>query len=113
VNRTENEDPVRLDASPTKEATWMQFGCNLDASPTKEATPLESLQRDISVSKNQPLWNSTKIKLKIKMPEKMVLDQVPSTVKLLLSTGLLEGCFVRYIDRAEKVQYNIILCILD
>lgn len=83
---------------------WHLQTSNLDASPTKEATPLESLQRDVSVSKNQPLWNSTKIKLKIKMPEKMVLDQVPSTVKLLLSTGLLEGCFVRYIDRAEKVK---------
>lgn len=76
----------------------------LDLSPTKEATSLESLQRDVSVSKNQPLWNSTKIKLKIKMSEKIVLDQVPSTVKLLLSTGLLEGCFVRYIGRAEKVK---------
>lgn len=90
-------------SSPSVKQGHLQ-NIKLDASPSKEATPLESLQRDVSVSKNQPLWNSTKIKLKIKMPEKRVLDQVPSTVKLLLSTGLLEGCFVRYIGRAEKVK---------
>ncbi|KAH9326064.1 hypothetical protein KI387_006242, partial [Taxus chinensis] len=75
----------------------------LGGSPTNGATQLESMQRDVSVSKNQPLWNSTKVKLKIKMPEKTVVDPVPSNVKLLLSTGLLEGCVVRYVGRGEKV----------
>ncbi|XP_057860467.2 uncharacterized protein LOC131069144 [Cryptomeria japonica] len=74
----------------------------LGGSPANVATQLESMQRDVSVSKNQPLWNSTKIKLKIKMPEKTVFDSVPSTVKLLLSTGLLEGHVVRYVGRGDQ-----------